>query len=838
MNTNPVLPNTSQKSTAQKDTDLVYRNCSVDYAKEMGYSSPKDLIGKTDIDLLTDELAIQHLRIESSLILNNKSHVSPFQAHNDTNSGSKLLIRKPKYSADGSLFGLELQIVDRSLMDQSYSDTGNQETGNSIDEAFSHHTMMLDHLTTAKDAVNVKRKPTGADYKHLLDVVPNGVLIFRSASLLYVNRAAASILGYVAPVELLRVGDIGSVVQGNNWSINSDNSQLYVRKYQSQLATRIELQGICKDGQTLVLQAQAQEVNWLGESAVLISFVDNTEHVLSDQMLAESEQRFKSFAEASADFFWEMDEHLLFTYASEGAESALGISVDNILGLSSQDLARNSASENPDENWIEQLDRLLHRQRFSDFNFKWKRPDGDIRVIRYSGIPLFSDDGQFLGYRGSGTDVTGSHHLVETATYYANHDSLTGLVNRREFEKCVTDALSSARKDKQTHALCFLDLDNFKIVNDTCGHQAGDELLRQLSALFKQLVRKSDILARIGGDEFGVLLYNCGVAEAVRLCNQIRSEVEAFKFPWQENSFTIGVSVGVVLLDRRWENLQSVFRAADSACYVAKDSGRNRVVVYHDKETPRSIRQGETHWVDQINTAIADDRIVLSRQKILPLNGDKKQYFEILMRLMTVSGAYVNPKSFLPAAERYGLATKLDEAVFTKTIQWLKMNQQLLDDMGMCSINLSGQSCANDVFVDAMIKILNDSEVPANKICFELTETETISNLSSATQFMSRLRAIGCQFSLDNFGSGLSSFAYLKNLPVDYIKIDGVFVRSILDDSVNYAMVKAINEIGQTLGRKTIATQVENGQLLSSAKKLGINFAQGYHIAQPEIIPV
>ena len=467
-----------------------------------------------------------------------------------------------------------------------------------------------------------------------------------------------------------------------------------------------------------------------------------------------------------------------------------------------------------------------------------------------------------LGYRGTGRDVTVSTRQAESMAYHANHDALTGLVNRRHFEHLVGDAIKSAPTERKPHALLFLDLDNFKIVNDTCGHLAGDELLRQLSALIKSLVRKSDVFARLGGDEFGVFLYKCNVAEALKLANQIRSEVENFQFLWKENRFHVGVSIGMVVADDRWESLTALFSAADSACYIAKNEGRNQVVVYREADGNSSNRKVETHWVEEINTALDENRLVIATQKLLPLRQlekdwqpplaqlgggpgdnaalntatpDTDAYFEVFMRLVMPSGELVGPQAFLPSAERYGLAAQLDSTVIDVTLEWLKNNPANLNKIRHCSINLSSGSFASEGFAEALIAHIRDSGVPAQKLCFELTETATIANLSAASNFMHKLADIGCRFVLDDFGAGLSSFAYLKDLPVDFLKIDGRLVRDMLDDQINYTMVKAINEVGQSLGKQTIAEFVESEILFEAVREIGVDFAQGYVIGKPQI---
>ncbi len=815
---------TEPDCVALKDTDLVYLACSTAYAQAFGFDSPEDLIGKTDIDLFDRKSALDSLKIEASVVLSGKSGVSP-ATHSQLEN--KVILRKPVLTDEKLVSGIDIQIV---------SAPEKKTSKHPEDDEYYRDRLFHDHLATSKSDVSVVRKPQGADFRQLLDKLPHGLILFRGVKLVYANRAAATILGYKSPTALLRTGVLTNLFRLEPWLDLVSGLRLPVAKTQSEIPQLIELQGIRFDKQSLVLSAWAREVTWLNEKAVQMSFVDNTEHALNEQLLIESEQRFKHYAEASADFFWEMDANLRFVYFSDEVETALGLPMGRLLGQSSQDLADNSETAHDRDHWTEQLDRLLHHQQFTDFEFKWKHTDGSFRVIRYSGVPVFNGKGEFNGYRGSGRDITGRHELVEAVAYHASHDSLTGLVNRRKFEESTRYAINSARNEQETHALCFLDLDNFKIVNDTCGHLAGDELLRQLSNVFQSLVRKSDVLARIGGDEFAVLLYNCGVSEALRLANQLRSEVENFQFLWEGNRFTVGVSAGVVLLDKRWENTNSLFRAADMACYLAKDSGRNQVVVYQDSETQKSVRQGETHWVDQINTALDEDRLKIGLQKILPLKKNGRSYFEILMRLATSSGAFINPQAFLPAAERYGLSTRLDETVLDTTLAWLLENPRIFDELGMCSINLSASSFSNDVFTESLLKKVTESGLPAKRLCFELSETATIANLSSATKFIHHLGELGCKVALDNFGSGLSSFAYIRNLPVHYVKIDGLFVRDIMDDPADFAMVKAINEITQTLGKETVATFVENGRLLSAVRDLNVDFAQGFHIGQPEII--
>jgi len=412
-------------------------------------------------------------------------------------------------------------------------------------------------------------------------------------------------------------------------------------------------------------------------------------------------------------------------------------------------------------------------------------------------------------------------------------------VNRRAFESTVAESLEESRTSRASHAMCFMDLDGFKAVNDTSGHEAGDELLRQLAQLFNSLVRKSDVLARLGGDEFGVFLYNCRVAEAIKLANQIRHEVENFQFPWGEHTFSVGVSVGLIVVDDRWENIEAAFRAADAACYIAKDEGRNRVVVYREGKGNTSNRKVATQWVEEINSALEQNRFRLAVQKIVPLvDQPDGERFEVLSRLELPNGSIVSPSSFYPAAERYGLSSSLDRRMIEVTIRWVTQNDALLRELRHVSLNLSSGSFTNPEFTSWLVEQVNASPLRPEQFCFELGETATIANLSAASTFMNELTGIGCRFSIDHFGSGLSSFGYLRKLPIDFVKIDGLLVRDILEDPTDLTMVKAICDITRSMGKRTVAEHIESPRLMNAARDCGADFVQGNHIGQPQLVRI
>ncbi|HPF58883.1 MAG TPA: EAL domain-containing protein [Candidatus Competibacteraceae bacterium] len=479
------------------------------------------------------------------------------------------------------------------------------------------------------------------------------------------------------------------------------------------------------------------------------------------------------------------------------------------------------------------LDSLEERQ-LVNCEYRVQRRDGEWRWIRDTARLIFDDDGRPLERVGSWLDHTEAQQLAEQLTYQASHDSLTELPNRRAFEISLQQALESAREHDAEHVLFYLDLDQFKIINDTCGHMAGDALLREVSRILQGWIRRQDILARLGGDEFGVLMEHCPLSDAMRVANVLCNAVSDFRFSWENKTFRAGVSIGVVPIDVNSESCASVLSAADSACYAAKDAGRNRVHLYAENDMDLARRKGEMRWVSRINQALEDNRFQLAFQPIIPTQGPLNgHHYELLLRMKDEAGQTVMPGAFLPAAERYHLAGKLDQWVVGTALDWLSSNPYHLNNLSLCAINLSGHSLGDNHLLDYLVGRLQRHAPLTRKICFEITETAAIANLSSALHFIHTLKGIGCRFALDDFGSGFSSFAYLKKLPVDFLKIDGMFVKDIIDDPVSLAMVSSINEIGHVMGMETIAEFVKDHEVLEKLRTIGVNYAQGYGISKP-----
>jgi diguanylate cyclase (GGDEF)-like protein len=431
-------------------------------------------------------------------------------------------------------------------------------------------------------------------------------------------------------------------------------------------------------------------------------------------------------------------------------------------------------------------------------------------------------------------DVSESRELNRKLSYHASHDQLTGLVNRREFEICLDRALRSARAKEASYALCMLDIDQFRIINDSCGHAAGDALLGQVGALLKSKVRWRDTLSRLGADEFGILLESCTLDEAMRTAETLREAVRNFRFVWEDRQFRLSASIGVVPLTPETGDVASLLQAADTACQTAKEQGRNRVHSFAENDIELMRRRREMQWVSRINVALEEGRFELYRMPIAALQSPEQgAHYEMLLRMRDESGRIIGPDTFFGAAERYGLMPGIDRWVIENTFRWLVSDTDEREGLAVCAINLSGQSLGDDKFLPFVIDQFERSGLDGRKICFEITETAAVASFAQANRFIQSLKALGCQFSLDDFGTGLSSFGYLKHFPVDYLKIDGSFVRNILTDAIDREMVRSINEIGHLTGKKTIAEFAENDEIISMLRGLGLDYAQGYGVATP-----
>ena len=544
-----------------------------------------------------------------------------------------------------------------------------------------------------------------------------------------------------------------------------------------------------------------------------------------------AEARFRALYDDNPAIFITVSADFRIESINQFGAEQLGYHAEEIIGQHIEKIAHNDDGTL----LVNNLKRCLaENQTIHRWELRKKRRDESTMWVRDTARVVVNDDGD-MSVLIVCEDVSETHALSEKLTYEASHDSLTGLVNRRDFENRLNRMIHTAHNNEVEHVLCYMDLDQFKVINDSCGHVAGDQLLCQIAKLLQEGLRKGDTVARLGGDEFGLLLQHCSVDRGEIIANELRSKIEEFRFTWGRGTFCIGISVGLVQIAASSGTITNLLRNADSACYAAKDAGRNRVHVYQEGDAELAKRHGEMRWVARINEGLEQNRFRLFAQPIRPIQEAVKDeiHHELLIRLQDTDNVMIPPGAFLPAAERYNLATRIDKWVVKTFLDYVAGYPGLLAELGTCSINLSGQSLADSEFLTYVLDMLNESSIDADRICFEITETAAISNLTAALQFIEGVTEYGCRFSLDDFGSGLSSFAYLKTLPVDYLKIDGIFVKDIVDDPADFAMVKSIHDIGKSLGKTTIAEFVENDEIKQALVRIGVDFAQGYGIGMP-----
>lgn len=470
------------------------------------------------------------------------------------------------------------------------------------------------------------------------------------------------------------------------------------------------------------------------------------------------------------------------------------------------------------------------------FDFTLTKKDGVKYEVEHTIAPIISDNNSVLGAVIILRDVTEVRTMEKRLSYQASHDALTGLINRREFEVRLKQIIRNAQTEDITHSVCFLDLDKFKIINDTSGHAAGDEFLKQIPKIIQPLLRQTDVLARLGGDEFSIILDSCSIYQAKQISNQIIKKIKDSRFNWGKNSFETGASIGIVPVTKLTVSASEVMSSVDAACYEAKDKGRNRIQVFEPNDAEFVQHKMETSWIQKIKNAIKHDSFELYFQELQNINSDypTPKSIEILIRLND-NNSIIGPDSFIPTAERYSLMPLIDEWVIINTFDFIKKYHKKHSDDIRVAINLSGQSLSDDSVLNLITdKLKKEKHLKKDLICFEITETAAIANLSKAMEFIAEIKKMGCKFSLDDFGSGLSSFSYLKNMPVDNIKIDGVFIREIHSDPVNKVFVESIHNISNIMGIKTTAEYVENKEILDCITSIGINYAQGFYIAKPK----
>lgn len=534
-----------------------------------------------------------------------------------------------------------------------------------------------------------------------------------------------------------------------------------------------------------------------------------------------------------------IDQHNYIEYLNTSAQLMLGIEAKDVLEKKLSEVLQ-----------LEDSNGLMIKPSVSNFKPKSiinnhtpelmikHHASGFLSAVDIFSSPILDNAGNIAGTVLVIHDISDLQHMSEQILFQAKHDSLTGLLNRGEFERLLLSTLDNLKQSNDTHVMCYIDLDQFKTVNDSCGHLAGDALLKQISAHIKSHTKERDIVGRLGGDEFGLLLKDCGIDHARAVTERIRHAVKSHQFKWENKTFHIGASIGVLMIDKHCGTLDDVMSTVDSACYSAKQSGRDQINFISKDHGLVLQRQSEAVWVKNIRYALDHDMLQLYTQTIAPLEDsiDHKTHQELLLRMCTEDNKVFKACDFINTAQRYQMMPDIDRWVIKQALSRLSDSEDSLnkDSIRLSCINISSQSLGDECFTDDVIDYLNQSSVPADKICFEIAESTIASNIIHATEFMQRLSALGIHFSLDNFSNSLSSFSYIKNLSIDFLKIDGRFMHNLTEDAVDSALVSAIRDITNILGIQTIAENVEDQRTYNALKTLGIDYAQGFFISRPQ----
>ena len=689
---------------------------------------------------------------------------------------------------------------------------------------------LLEHIAV-RDLQLKERERTFTD---LLGSVQEPVAIHRDA-LVFVNSRFATLLGERNVQDLLgrRFTDL----------VASEYSELLRNHLQRVSASdpspeRLEIELLPNGGHTARVELSVSRIDYRSEPALLLTLVEMSPRA----SVAATPQRMRSSAWETLD---SMGEAIVTTDGSEridfvnhAAEQLLGVKSVDAVGRSLPDLVSlvDENDRRPLGDPVRQCLTTRSRVSVGRRGLMIVAEGANERSVEMTASPLKNSRGELSGAVVVIRDVSEARGLSRQMSYQATHDALTGLVNRQEFERRTEESLASAHGNTGHHVLCFLDLDRFKAVNDTSGHIAGDNMLREVAALLKDAVRDSDIVARLGGDEFGLLLAGCPLEKSRQIADDVVRAISDYRFVWKDKIFSIGVSVGLVEISRESGSLEELLNAADSACYVAKKQG-NHVHVYSARDEAVARHRGEIHWLQRLQNAIKENRFELMAQPIVSCNQADSDgpALEVLLRLQddNVQGG-IGPTEFLRAAERYRLMVDVDRWVVQTALTALGRGGIRLPEGRSLAINLSGQTLGDPSFLEFVVDALDRTGVMPQQVCFEVTESSVIANIEHARRFIGVLHGMGCRFALDDFGRGLSSFGNLKNLAIDYLKIDGSFIRNLASDSVNQAMVAAMVKLARTLNFKVIAEHVEDDAASEAARRMGVDFLQGFQLGRPQ----
>jgi diguanylate cyclase (GGDEF)-like protein/PAS domain S-box-containing protein len=669
----------------------------------------------------------------------------------------------------------------------------------------------------------------------LANTMPEAVIVHRER-IIFANRVAAELLG-VTPEQL--VGRPATDLVRPAYRAMTRNA-ISKRLAGEILPERMEVQLI--NGQEAGMWAEVTGgiIDYRGQRAILTIARDISYRKNIESTLGRSKQQAQITLESIGEGVITADTEGLIDYMNGAAEKLTGSLRESAIGKRMPDIVK-LIDETDRRDLGDPIQRCLTDRRRVSMGRRammLTQAGGKELSIELTASPIKGPGEVIAGAVVIMHDVSEIRGLTKRMSYQATHDALTGLINRREFERRLEEALQSVREQNVTHVLCYMDLDRFKAVNDTCGHIAGDSLLRSVAALIREKVRESDAVARLGGDEFGVLLLGCPLEKARQIADDVCVAVRDFRFTWQDKVFQIGVSIGLVEIGRDSASIEDLLGAADSACYVAKQEGRGQVHVYSARDEVSARQRGEIFWLRQLQSALKENRFDLHVQPILAVAGRTGQgpALEVFLRLTDESGKLVQPQQFMQAAERYHLMGSLDRWVVRTALAALGQGTMRLPENRSCTINLSAQSLGEDDFLEFVVECLDQSQVSPSQVCFEVTETALMADLERAERFASVLHGMGCQFGLDDFGSGVGALASLKGLDIDYLKIDGAYTHDLRLDSLNGQVVAAITKLAKTVGFKVVAEQVESQADFDALREMGVDFIQGFYIDRPHRI--
>ena len=717
-----------------------------------------------------------------------------------------------------------------------YLDESRQPSTDELDKL--GHMARLAGIAVKKQLDEQRLRNSENRYRGLFENVVEGIYIAsRDGHLITVNPALVDMLGYDSVEDLKNAGR---------------TTVLYVNPVdRERVFARLEAEGVVKNFEYRLRQKDGSEIVVLENSRAIYdddgtiiahegTITDITERKVAETRIFEEKERAQVTLQSIGDGVITTDAEGRIDYINPVAQDLTGWDVRGARGKPIQEVMTiiNQHTRTPVDHPIT---RCLQEGRVITLedNSVLINHDGVEIPIQDSAAPIRDRMRNMIGAVMVFHDISKESRLFRQLSYQASHDALTGLINRAEFENRLVAALAGSKENpSHTHALLYIDLDQFKVINDTFGHTAGDELLRQVMEVIQAKIRATDTLARLGGDEFGILLERCDEDRALEVAESIRGAIEKNRFAWQDTFTNVRCSIGMYMVTHESPDAASVMSSADVACYSAKDVGRNQIHLYKDSDA--SVRHEEMKWVARITNAVEENRLELFYQPIIGISKEFVQipgHYELLLRMRDEKGEIVTPDQFIPAAERYNLMSTLDRWVVHEALSQLAgKTPDSAQARYTLAINLSGTSLSEDRFLDYVIDELQRQKLPDGAICFEITETAAISNLSRVIHFMQTLKKLGCKFSLDDFGSGLSSFTYLKNLPVDFLKIDGQFIHNVVHDTVDESMVKAINQVGNAMGIATIAERVETKEVLDKLSEIGVEYAQGYYIARPSSV--